>query len=48
LVIIFKLIFVFLNENVHKCVEYCKKSSQKKLEFLDLKNIKIYIKIMFS
>jgi len=58
LVPILKLIFVFFNEIVQKCVEYCKKHCQKKLEFfkktqikyefLTLENIKIHIKLMFS
>jgi len=34
LVPIFKLIFVFFNEIVQKCVEYCEKKSQKKIDFL--------------
>jgi len=31
----FKLIFVFFNEIVLKCVEYCKNLSQKILEFFN-------------
>jgi len=31
----FKLILLFVNEIVHKCVEYCKNLSQKKLEFFN-------------
>jgi len=31
----FKLILVFFNEIVQKCVEYCKNIFQKKLEFFN-------------
>jgi len=36
----FKLIFVYFNEIVQKCVKYCKKIFQKKLEFFNKTQIK--------
>jgi len=36
---IFKLVFIFLNEIVQKCVEYCIKNSQKNLEFFNKTHI---------
>jgi len=50
-----KLIFVFFNEIVHKCVEYCKKKNPKKIELFnkikikyEFLTIKIHIKFMFG
>jgi len=31
----FKFYFIFFNKIVHKCLEYCKSLSQKKIEFFN-------------